>query len=153
MIFHMKKEMFSWVPKITIKDEMDNDRYYVKGESFSLGHKLHVYNMDNQEVAFIKQKHMTLLPLHEVYLEGRLAMVITTNINYLSLKCTLAANNWTVEGGLWTEKFVIKSSNTTVAKIVRPFLSVGICHHVDINNSADELLVLCTVLVIQTSIR
>jgi len=51
--------------KFTIKDEQGNDCYYVEGEIFSMGHKLHVYDAQSREVVYIRQKVSSLHPMKE----------------------------------------------------------------------------------------
>ena len=58
---YMKQKIFSWKDRFTIKDQNDSDRYTVEGELISIGKKLHVYDMNNNEVAFVQQKVLTLL--------------------------------------------------------------------------------------------
>ena len=43
MRFYMKQKVWSWREEFTIRDEQGIDRYYVRGELFSWGHKLHIY--------------------------------------------------------------------------------------------------------------
>ena len=52
MKLYMKQKVFSWRDRFYIKDEYEEDRYYVEGELFSWGKKLHVYDMTGAEVAF-----------------------------------------------------------------------------------------------------
>ena len=40
----IKQRVFSWSDTYDVYDEFENVRYFVKGEVFSLGHCLHVYN-------------------------------------------------------------------------------------------------------------
>ena len=57
MKLYIKQKVFSWKDKFFVKDEFGNDRYYVEGELFSLGKKLHIYDMNGNELAFIHQKY------------------------------------------------------------------------------------------------
>ena len=43
MKLYIKQKVFSWGDKFTVKDEAGRDRYYVEGEIFTFGRKLHVY--------------------------------------------------------------------------------------------------------------
>ena len=45
MKLYIKQKVFSWGDKFTVKDEAGRDRYYVEGEVFTFGRKLHVYDM------------------------------------------------------------------------------------------------------------
>ena len=56
MKLYIKQKVFSWNDKFTVKTSYGEDKYAVEGELFSLGKKLHVYDMSGREVAFIQQK-------------------------------------------------------------------------------------------------
>jgi uncharacterized protein YxjI len=47
MKLYIKQKVFSWADRFTVKDENGADRYFVEGEMFSWGKKLHVYDMDD----------------------------------------------------------------------------------------------------------
>ena len=42
MKLYIKQKVFSWGDKFTVKDATGRDRYYVEGEIFTFGKKLHV---------------------------------------------------------------------------------------------------------------
>ena len=42
MKLYIKQKVFSWVDRFTVFDETGADKYYVEGEFFSWGKKLHV---------------------------------------------------------------------------------------------------------------
>ena len=60
MKLFIKQRVFTFADTFVVKDDYGNDRYFVQGEFFSWGHKLHIYDLDNNEVAFIKEKVLTL---------------------------------------------------------------------------------------------
>ena len=70
MKLYMKQKVFSWKDRFTVWDANGNDRYYVEGELISFGKKLHVYDVQNREVAFIHQKLFSLLPRYFVSVNG-----------------------------------------------------------------------------------
>ena len=61
----IKQRVFSWSDTYDVYDEFENVRYFVKGEVFSLGHCLHVYNAYQMEVGRIREKLLTFLPAFE----------------------------------------------------------------------------------------
>ena len=61
MKYYIKQKVFTLKDKFTIKDESGNDVFYVEGEFFSIGKKLHLYSMDGTEQAYIHQKVLSLL--------------------------------------------------------------------------------------------
>ena len=52
----IEQRVFSWSDTYDIYDEQGNQKYFVKNELISLGHRLHVYDAAHNEIGFIKQK-------------------------------------------------------------------------------------------------
>lgn len=67
----IKQRVFSWSDTYDIYDEQGNVRYYVKAEVFSLGHQIHIYNMNHNEIAVIREKLLTLTPQFTIESCGR----------------------------------------------------------------------------------
>ena len=80
MKLYTKQKVFSWKDKCTVKDEYGQDKYYVEGEFFSFGRKLHVYDMEQQEVAYIEQQVMHLMPHYNVHIGGQFAAEIVVEL-------------------------------------------------------------------------
>ena len=51
----IEQRVFSWSDTYDIDDEQGNQKYFVKNELRSLGHRLHVYDAAHHEIGFIKQ--------------------------------------------------------------------------------------------------
>lgn len=78
----MKQKVFSWGDRFTVWDENGNDRYYVRGEVFSLGKKLHLTDTAGAEVAFIQQKAFSFKPRFYVYMNGALQAEIVKDFTF-----------------------------------------------------------------------
>lgn len=148
MILHMKQKVFSWSEKFTIKDAMDKDRYFVEGELFSWGHKLHVYNMANQEVAFIKQVILTFLPMFEVYIDDQLVVEVKKEFTFFRSKYSLEGTDWTVDGDFWAHDYEISSPSGIIASVSKAYFTWGDSYQMDITDGADEILLIATILAI-----
>ena len=66
----IKQRVFSWTDSYDVYDEEGNPKYFVKAEFLSLGHQLHVYDCNRQEIGVIHQKLLTLLPAFEIEVGG-----------------------------------------------------------------------------------
>ena len=64
---YMKQKVFSVRDRFTVRDGSGQDRYYVEGEFFSIGKKLHICDMMGNEVSYIQQKVLAFLPSFFVY--------------------------------------------------------------------------------------
>ena len=49
MKLYIKQKVFSITDKFTVKDETEQDKYFVEGEFFTLGKKLHIKDMNGTE--------------------------------------------------------------------------------------------------------
>ena len=79
----IKQRVFSWSDTYDIYDEQGNQKYFVKNEFISLGHRLHVYDAAHNEIGFIKQKLFCFLPTFEIEWNGQL-MDISKNVLHCS---------------------------------------------------------------------
>ena len=68
----IKQRVFSWSDTYDIYDEQGNQKYFVKNEFISLGHRLHVYDAAHNEIGFINQKLFCFLPTFEIEWNGQL---------------------------------------------------------------------------------
>ena len=86
MKLYIKQKVFSWNDKFTVKTSYGEDKYAVEGELFSLGKKLHVYDMSGREVAFIQQKIFSFLPRYFVFVGDTQVAEIVKKFSFFSCK-------------------------------------------------------------------
>ena len=90
MKFLIKQRVFSWSDTFDIYDEYENKKYFVQAEFLSLGHRLHVYDMNGHEVGLIKEKVLTFLPEFEVMIGGHSCGIIKKKFTFFHPQYELA---------------------------------------------------------------
>jgi uncharacterized protein YxjI len=148
MKLYIKQKVFSWSDKFVIKDETGADKYHVEGELFSWGHKLHLFDMNDQEAAFIKQKILTFLPKFEVYIQENLAFEVVKEFTLFKPKYTMVGLDWVVDGDFWSHSYTITGNSGIIASISKVWFSWGDSYELDIADGADEVSVVAAVLAI-----
>ncbi len=148
MKLYMKQKVFSWKDRFTIKDVNGNDRYSVEGQLISLGKKLHVYDRNNEEVAFVKQKVVALMPKFFVEIGGEDVAEITKKFTLFKPKYVVNGPGWDVQGDLWSHNYTITKNGTPIVSIHKQWMAWGDTFELDIAPGADEVLVLAVVLAI-----
>lgn len=98
MKFLIKQRVFSWSDTFDIYDEYENKKYFVQAEFLSLGHRLHVYDMNGHEVGLIKEKVLTFLPEFEVMIGGHSCGIIKKKFTFFTLSMNLI-----IMAGIWKE--------------------------------------------------
>ena len=148
MKLYMKEKVFSWGDRFTVKDENGWDKYYVEGEVFSLGKKLHLLNIHNEEVAFIQQKLFTWMPRFTVSVAGRQIAEIRKEFTLFFQRYVIDGLGWEIEGSVWSHEYVIRKNGRIIVQVEKEWFNWGDSYVLDIVDPADELIALAVVLTI-----
>lgn len=148
MKLYIKQKIFSWKDRFTVYDEAGNDKYYVEGEFFTLGKKLHVYNLQGTEVAFIEQKVFSFLPRYFVYTNGTQVAEIVKQFSFFRPKYTIEGLGWEIDGNFWQHDYVITQNGNPIVSIMKEWMTWGDCYELNIADAKDEIVSLAVVLAI-----
>ncbi len=135
----IKQRVFSWGDTYDIYDEQGNVRYIVKSELFSLGHQIHVFDVNQHEVAAIHEKLLTFLPQFEVEIGGRVIGTIQKKFTLFFPKYELDYNGWRVEGDFLQWDYDVYSGCSSIIHITKELLHWGDTYSIQFSNPADEL--------------
>ena len=148
MKLYMKQKVFSFKDKFTIKDEQGNDKYYIEGEFLSLGKKLHIYDMNNNELAFVREKVLVFMPKFIVEVDGKEIAEIVKKFTFLRPKYYVDGIDWEVNGDLFSHNYSICSGAREIVTISKIFMSWGDTFELDIKDEGNEVIALAVVLAI-----
>ena len=148
MRLYMKEKVFSWNERFTVKDENGWDKYFVEGEFFSLGKKLHLLNVHGEEVAFIQQRLFTLMPRFAVTVAGRELAEIRKEFTFFFQRYVIDGLGWEIDGDVWAHDYVIRKNGRTIVRITKEWFTWGDSYVLDILDPADELVALAVVLTV-----
>ncbi len=151
MKLNIKQKVFSWKDKFTVKDEAGLDKYTVEGEFFSLGKKLHIYDLDGKEVAFIHQKVMSLMPRYFVFKGEEQAAEIVKKFTLFKQAYVVNGPNWKVEGNFNAHMYRVFNDDNPIINIEKAWFSWGDSYVLDIDDAVDEVLGLAVVLAIDAA--
>ena len=150
---YMKQKIFSWKDRFTIKDQNDIDRYSVEGEFFSIGKKLHIYDMNDNEVAFVHQKVLTLLPRFFVFVNGIQVAEIVKEFTLLKPRYRIEGLNWEVQEDILDHDYQITENGREIVGIHKVWFSWGDSYELNIADTGasdfnSEVMALAVVLAI-----
>ncbi len=146
---YMKQKVFSLRDRFTVKDESEQDRYYVEGEIFTLGKKLHICDMAGNEVAFVQQKLLTFLPRFFVFVDGVQVAEIVKELTFLRPRYRIDGPGWRVGGDFMAHDYeILNSAGRSIVSVHKVWLSWGDSYELDVARREDEVQALATVLAI-----
>lgn len=135
----IKQRVFSWSDTYDVYDEFENVRYFVKGEVFSLGHCLHVYNAYQMEVGRIREKLLTFLPAFEIETNGVVRGRIRKKFSFFHPEYEVEFNGWQAEGDFLGWNYEVTSGFGPVVHITKEWLHWGDTYVLDFLRPEDEL--------------
>ncbi|MCL1820688.1 MAG: LURP-one-related family protein [Oscillospiraceae bacterium] len=152
MKLYVKQKVFSWRDRFFVKDENGSDRYAVEGEILSLGKKLHVYDMNGTEVAFIRQKVMSWLPRFFVEVNGRVVCTIVKELTLFKQRYRLEGLPWHLDGDFWAHEYSLVENNRQIMRLSKKWFSWGDSYELDIADPQNELMCLCVALAVDCAL-
>lgn len=145
---YIKQKLISWGDAFEVKNEYEEDLYTVKGEVFSLGKKLHVFDMTGNEVALIRSKVWSWLPHFFVEVEGNPVAEIVGEFSFLKQRYHIEGCDWKIEGDCWGHNYQITQNGSPVVSIRKAWFTWGDSYELDIVEGQSELMALAVVLAI-----
>lgn len=153
MKLYIKQKVFSWNDKFYVKDEFGNDRYYIEGEFFSLGKKLHIFDMNGNELASIHQKVLSFLPRFFVYVGGIQVAEIVKEFTFFRNKYRIDGLGWEVDGDFMDHDYEITHMGRPIVSISKEWFTWGDSYMLDIADNSDPINALSVVLAIDCVIE
>lgn len=151
MTYRLKQKLWSLGDQFTIQDERERDAFRLTGKVFSWGDKLRVEDAEGQEVAFIKQKLISLKPRYEIYRGGEPFAEVTKDFTLLKSRYTLdvpGPNDYAIRGDFLGHEYAFERSGEEVAHVSKTFFSLTDTYGVEIQEGEDAVAILATCVVI-----
>lgn len=150
--YQLKEKNFALKDSYTIRDQVGNDAYEVKGKFFSFGDKLSFRKKSTgEEVLVIDQKKLSLKARYQILKDGELLAELVREFSWGKKKFELdlpGSNDYTIEGNFWDREFIFKRGRDEVAEVSKKFWSLSDVYGVEIEPEEDHELILATVVVI-----
>ena len=149
MRYVIKQKLLSLADGFMIKDANEQDVFQVKGKVLSLGKKLTVSDLQGNEICYIEQKLMKLMPEYNISVNGQQVMNIKQKMALLKKKIEITGStgNFTVGGDFFGFDFTIVKDNMPVATISKKLLKMADTYTVDINDNENQPLMLAVAIV------
>lgn len=147
----IKQRVFSWTDTYDVYDENGNVKYFVKAEFLSLGHRIHIYDIHQNEIGLIKEKLLTLLPVFEIETGGVTRGQIAKKFTLFKPKYEVDFNGWRVEGDFMGWDYEVYSGCSSIIHISKELFHWGDTYVIDFGNPQDEVMGMLLVIAIDAA--
>jgi uncharacterized protein YxjI len=126
MKYQMRQKFWTLGDQFTIKDEMGNDVFFVKGRIFSIGDKLSFQDMSGNELAYISQRLLSLMPIYEIYRGDDLFAEVVKQLSFFRDEYVVdipGPNDYQVSGDFWDHEYRFIRGGREVAHVSKKFFT------------------------------
>ena len=125
MKLYLKEKVFTVLDNFYVKDENGKNKYEIK-RNFepAIGLKLHIYDDKGKELAYIKEKAVSIKPKFRIYVGGEHTATITKKIVSLRPKYEVEELGWKIKGNLIEHDYKIIGKDGDIMKIHKGILTL-----------------------------
>jgi len=148
MKLYFKQKVFTLKQRSNIFDRAGNVLFTAEAEIISLGRKMHIYDDMNNEVAFVQQRLLRLLPRFSVYTGGQHIADIVKEFTLLKPRYYIEGLDWQINGDFFAHDYSISGAGRHIASIHKRWMSWGDSYEIDIADGQDIIMVLAVIIAI-----
>lgn len=145
---YMKQKVFSLSGKYTVKDQQENDRYYVEGSFMQVPKTFSILNTSREVVALIEKKVFSFLPKFLVEVNGQEMLTIKKEFSFLKARYTIDAAGIEVNGNWWDMDFQVLQNGEIIAEVGKEWFTWGDSYKVQILDDDMETMIIALVVAI-----
>jgi|LAHS01.1.fsa_nt_gb uncharacterized protein YxjI len=142
MALCIRERIFSWTEKYDVFDEKQNVLYSVKGEFWSLGHKIHIYDASGKEVAFIREKAWSFFKKFEIYINGEKMGLLREKFSWFHPRYEVDFMDIQVEGDIFAWDYQMIQKGEPFGMIQRKIFSWANVYYLSYPDPKNELPIL-----------
>lgn len=145
---YIKQKVFSLSGKFTVKDQEENDVYYVEGSFMQIPKTFTIMNTMRDEVAHITKKTFSLLPKFFVEVNGQERLTIQKEFSLFKARYTIDGTGIDVQGNWWDMDFQVLRHGEVVGQVNKEWFTWGDSYKVEILDEEMEAIVIAIVVAI-----
>ena len=145
---YIKQKVFSLGGKFTVKNQKEQDVYYVEGSFMQIPKTFSIKNTARDEVALITKKMFSFLPKFFVEVNGREVLMIKKEFSFFKARYTIDAADVEVRGNWWDMNFQVLRHGEIVGKVSKEWFTWGDSYKVEILNEEMETIIIALVVAI-----
>ncbi|MBT2583341.1 LURP-one-related family protein [Planococcus sp. ISL-109] len=145
---YIKQKVFSLSEKFTVRDEQEQDVYFVEGSFLKIPKTFSILDAEHQEIALITKKTFSFLPTFFVEVDGQESVAIKKEFTFLKQRYAIEAAGIDVQGNWWDMDFDIVKNGEVIGSVSKQWFSWGDSYRVQVLDEEMEHLVISLVVAI-----
>jgi uncharacterized protein YxjI len=152
MRYILKQKLLAVGDDFHIKNDEGDDVYFVDGKAFTIGDRLAFQDLEGNELAFIRQRVLSLRKTYEIVRDGAIAARVTKKlIGLFHHRFTVdvpGPDDLEIEGDFFDHEYTFKRGDRIVATVSKRWVSLTSTYGVEIEPGEDPVLILASAVVV-----
>ncbi|MEK5494091.1 LURP-one-related family protein [Paenibacillus sp. FSL R7-0297] len=144
----IKQKVFSLREKFTVKNQQEQDVYYVEGSFMRIPKTFSIMNTADEEVARITKKVFSFLPKFFVEVDGREVLTIKKEFSFLKARYTIDSADIEVHGNWWDMDFQVIQRGAVIGEVNKKWFTWGDSYSVQVFKEEMEAIIIAIVVAI-----
>lgn len=144
----MHQKAFTLRGNFSVKDEAEQDVYFIEGSFMKIPKRFHVMNEKRKEVAVITKKPISLLPTFYLDAAGQERLTIKKDFTFFKARYSIDAVGMEVRGNWWDMVFEVVQDGKVVGEVNKKWLTWGQRYELTIYDEKIEPLLVSLVVTI-----
>lgn len=150
--FQLRQKIFSFGDDYTIRDERGRERFFVDGKVLTLRNTLVFEDMQEHELAVIRQRILAWGPTFEIERDGKVAAIVKKHL-FTLLRCRFSVDvpgpdDLEAQGSFLDYEYEFTRRGERVAEVSKRFFALTDTYGVEIADGEDVVLLLAATVVI-----
>ena len=145
---YIKQKVFSLSGKFSVKDEQENDVYFVEGSFMRIPKTFSINDSVGDEVALITKKAFSFYPTFFVEVTGKEVVTIKKEFSFVKARFSIEAAGIEVRGNWWDMDFEVVQDGETIGVVNKKWFTWGDSYELKIANDETEPLLVALVVAI-----
>lgn len=126
MKLYIKEKALSVMDKFYVRNEKGDKKYEIRRKfEPAIGLKLHILDMDGNELGYIKEKNISIKPKFSIFIDGEHTATITKKIVSMRPKYEVEELGWKVKGNIIQHDYKIIDKDGEVMNIHKGLLKLS----------------------------
>lgn len=145
---YIKQRILSLGEKFSVKDEQENEIYFVEGSFMQIPKRFSIMDSRRNEVALVTKKPFSFLPTFIVDVNEQEPIIIKKQLSFLKARYTIDAADLEVHGNWWDMDFELFQKGKLVGNVNKKWFTWGDSYELSILNDEMESLLIGLVVAI-----
>lgn len=150
--FQLRQKIFAFGDDYTIKDERGRERFFVDGKVLTLRNTLVFEDMQENELAVIRQRILAWGPTFEIERDGKVAAIVKKHL-FTLFRCRFTVDvpgpdDLEAQGSFFDYEYEFTRGGRRVAEVSKRYFSFTDSYGVEIADGEDAVLLLAATVVI-----